>query len=62
MKNLCVNKKEAGEIIGVSVRQIDYYLASGTLTVDHMEKHRVMINISKVFELRENRKQRKRGK
>lgn len=56
MSSCYVTKKEASEILGVTVRQIDYYLADGALHVDHMYKNRVMIKISEVFALREQKR------
>lgn len=54
----CVTKKMAGELIGVSLRQITKYLTSKELTSHHIEKGKVMIDIAEVYDLRE----RKRGK
>ena len=54
----CFTKKEAAKILGVSVRMVDKYIAQGLLTVDHMEKHRVMIKITEVYSLREMKKRR----
>ena len=59
----CVTKKEASKLLGVTVRQVSYHLASGALTVDHIEKGKAMIDVTAVFNLREQlRKQGKRGR
>lgn len=57
----CVTKKEAVRLLGVTMRQVARYLASGELTIDRMEKNRAMINIVDVYNLREKRTKRKRG-
>lgn len=61
MLNSCISKKEASLLLGVTVRMIDYYLQRGNLTVDHMEKGRVMLNIGEVYALRADLIKRKRG-
>lgn len=62
MSDLCVNKKEASKLLGVTVRQVEKHLHSGRLTVHHMEKHRVMIDIAEIYALRAELIKRKRGK
>lgn len=63
MSELCVNKKEASKLLGVSVRQVDKYLHSGKLTVHHRVAHMaVMIDIVEIYNLREKIANRKRGK
>lgn len=57
----CVTKKEAANLLGVSLRHISRYLASGALSVDHKEKGKVMIDVSEVYSLREQNKNRKGG-
>lgn len=58
----CVTKKEAANLLGVSLRHISRYLASGALSVDHKEKGKVMIDVSEVYSLRAKKnKNRKRG-
>lgn len=57
----CFTKKETAKILGVSVRMVDKYIAQGLLKVNHMEKHRVMIKITEVYNLRQENKNRKRG-
>ena len=61
MSTYCVTKVEASKLLGVSVRMVDKYLHSGELTVDHMEKNKVVIAITEVYSLREKRSKRKRG-
>lgn len=56
----CITKKEAVKLLGVTMRQVSRYLASGALSVDHIEKGKVMIPIDEVYHLREI-KNRKRG-
>lgn len=58
LTNSCISKKEASLLLGVTIRMIDYYLQRGNLLVDHMEKGRVMIDVSEVYSLREKRKRR----
>lgn len=55
-----VTKKGASKILGVSLRQITNYLASGELVEDHRANGKVMININNVFDLRKVK--RKGGK
>lgn len=57
----CVTKKEAANLLGVSLRQVTRYLVAGTLSEDHREKGKVMIPISEVYNLRQKNKNRKRG-
>lgn len=52
----CVTKKEAANLLGVSLRHISRYLASGALSVDHKEKGKVMIDVSEVYSLRAKKK------
>ena len=62
MDKLCITKKDASVLLAVSVRMVDKYIHSGKLSVDHMEKHKVMIPITEVYGLREKiKKSRKRG-
>lgn len=64
MDTQCVTKKEAARVLGVTLRQVSRYLASGDLSEDHREKGKVMIPIDEVYSLRwenQNRKIRKRG-
>lgn len=62
MSGLCVSKKEASKLLGVSLRMITNYLKSGELTEHHREKRMVMVDVSEVYSLREENKKRKRGK
>ena len=56
MSTYCVTKVEASKLLGVSVRMVDKYLHSGELTVDHMEKNKVVIDVTEVYSLRSKRK------
>ena len=55
MSTYCVTKVEASKLLGVSVRMVDKYLHSGELTVDHMEKNKVVIDVTEVYILGEKR-------
>lgn len=62
MVDLYVTKKEAAKLLGVSMRQVSRYLASGALSVNHVERGKVRIDVTEVYSLREKNKKRKRGK
>lgn len=62
MSDLCVNKKEASKLLGVSLRMVTNYLKSGELTEHHRENREVMIDVIEVYSLREEISKRKRGK
>lgn len=62
----CVSKKEAVKLLGVTMRQVSRYLASGDLSIDHVENGKVMIPIEDIYYLRaknrnKNINTRKRG-
>lgn len=61
MDEMCVTKVEAGKLLGVGKRQVEKYLHSGRLTVHHIEKCKVMIDVTEVYSLREELSKRKRG-
>lgn len=61
MSDLYVNKKDAGKLLGVSLRMITNYLKSGDLTEHHRENREVMIDVTEVYSLREEIIKRKRG-
>lgn len=61
MSTYCVTKVEASKLLGVTVRMVDKYIQNGKLTVDHMDKNKVMIDITEIYSLREKRSKRKRG-
>lgn len=56
-----LTKKEAAKMLGVTLRQVTRYLTDGKLSVDHMEKGKVMINIAEIYSLRAELRKRKRG-
>lgn len=62
MSDLYVNKKDAGKLLGVSLRMVTNYLKSGDLTEHHRENREVMIDVTEVYSLREEITKRKRGK
>ena len=62
MDEMCVTKSEAGKLLGVGNRQVEKYLHSGRFTVHHIEKGKVMIPIEEIYDLREEKTKRKRGK
>ena len=62
MSDLYVNKKDAGKLLGVSLRMVTNYLKSGDLTEHHRENREVMIDVAEVYSLREEIIKRKRGK
>lgn len=55
-----VTKEEASRLLGVSIRMIGKYLKSGKLTEHHRDGRKVMIDVTEIYDLRENIK-RKRG-
>lgn len=61
MSDLYVNKKDAGKLLGVSLRMVTNYLKSGDLTEHHRENREVMIDVTEVYSLREELIKRKRG-
>lgn len=61
MNEYCVTKVEASKLLGISVRMVEKYLHRGDITVNHMEKGKVMIEISQIYSLREQKEKRKRG-
>lgn len=60
MDNNCVTVTEASKIVGVTARQIMRYLASGVLAEDHRECRKIMIDVKQVFDLREQKRAKKR--
>lgn len=62
MVNVCLTKKEAAKLLGVSLRQVSRYLAAGDLSVACVEKGKVRIDVTEVYSLREKNKNRKRGR
>lgn len=56
-----VSKMEAAKLLGVSLRMVTNYLQSGKLRPHHKESKKIMIDISEVFMLRKENKNRKRG-
>lgn len=62
MSSLYVNKKDAGKLLGVSLRMVTNYLKDGLLSEHHRENREVMIDVTEVYSLREEISKRKRGK
>ncbi len=60
MSKLCVTKQEASKLLGVSERMINKYLHNGQLTVHHKENRMVMISVTEVYALREQKKKKAR--
>lgn len=61
MVDIHLTKKQVAKLLGVSLRQVSRYLASGMLTVAYVEKGKVRIDVTEVYSLREKNKNRKRG-
>lgn len=51
MEKLVVSRREAGELLGVSVRTIDYLLAEGRLPVIQIGKRRTLIPLEAIQKL-----------
>ncbi len=61
MGGMYVTKEEASKLLGVSLRMVTNYLKSGELTEHHKEDRIVMIDVTEVYHLREEKAKRKRG-